>query len=127
MFLEYEAKNKALKRWAEHSKSDKLKPYLNKRKELQFIFALGIYYRWVIAPIARSGAFFERANNKGINGVTLGGIKLDREFQTSTLKAKDDFYKIIEWYGLSESFLSLTDIKSIVLSLVELEERQRND
>jgi len=53
MFREFGDKCRELNKWREHSRSDKVKKYLNQPEAIYFIFALGIYYRYVIAPFAR--------------------------------------------------------------------------
>lgn len=127
MFREYEEKCRELARWSEHSKYRRIKPYLRQREVIQFIFALGIYYRYVVAPLSSCADFFGRLESEFEAGLTIGGRKITPDFRTSLQAAAENFYGLIESYGLTQSFFAQTDVKRIVMALVELEERRTNE
>jgi len=89
------------------------------------LFALGIYYRYVIAPLTRTSDFFERVQQKDIHSIAIGGREIGSEFRASIYQAEQHFNQVLKKYGLSESFFSLTDVKQIVMSLIQMEERPR--
>jgi hypothetical protein len=96
---------------------------IRKHETIEYIFALGIYYRYIIAPITKTGEFFDRIRKNDIGGISVGGKNVGYEFQISIRKAKKHFNIIMGKYGLNETFFSLTDVKQIVMELIKLDER----
>lgn len=127
MYREYEEKCRELERWREHSRLQRARPYLAQRDAIHFIFALGIYYRYVIAPLSSSANFFERLETKYEAGLTVGGRKIGADFRSSIQNAANHFGDVIKSFGLGASFFAQTDVKRIVMGLIELEERRTNE
>lgn len=75
MYREYENKCRELERWNQNSRYQKVKRYLREREAIQFIFALGIYYRYVVAPLFSCANFFERLESDFEAGLTVVGIE----------------------------------------------------
>jgi len=126
MFREYESKQRELSGWAQHTRSRKIKEYLDQKDTIEYLFALGIYYRYVIAPLTRTGSFYERIEASDIQSLSVGGREIGPEFRNSIFEAENHFNNVLEKYGLSESFFSLTDVKQIVMSLIRIDERRDN-
>ncbi len=126
MFREFESKQKELTRWAQTSKSSRIKKYLEQRETIEYIFSLGIYYRYVIAPITRTGAFFERIESRDVSSLLIGGKEIGPEFRQSISNAEHHFNNVLEKYGLNEPFFSLTDVNQIVTSLIQIDERRQD-
>lgn len=126
MFREFQSKQKELQRWETTSKSNRVKRYLNQSEIIELLFAVGIYYRYVIAPLTQTGDFFQRLEKKDILSVRVGGKELDTEFRQSMLEAEVHFHNILNKFGLSEGFFAITDVKQIVMSLISIDERDRH-
>lgn len=127
MYREYENKCRELERWNQNSRYQKVKKYLREREAIQFIFALGIYYRYVVAPLSSCANFFERLESEFEAGLTVGGRKITSDFRTSLQIAVEHFHGIAKEFGLTPSFFAQTEVKRIVMTLIELEERRSND
>ena len=127
MYREYEDKCRELERWIQHSRYQKAKIYLQQREAIQFIFALGIYYRYEVAPFSSCANFFERLESEFEAGLTVGGRKIPPDFRASIQIATDNFHDVLKSFGLGLSFFAQTDVKKIVMKLIELEERRSND
>ena len=84
---------------------------------------MGIYYRYVIAPLTSTGRFFERLETNFEAGLKVGGREIDSQFRSSIQDAHRYFVNVIQEFGLSEAFFGQTDVKRIVMSLIEVEER----
>ena len=125
MFAEYEAKCAELNRWAANSRSRKMQKYLKSVEEIQYIFALGIYYRYVVAPFVGTTEFFDRVDRDGDGGIRLGGRVLTADYRSVIRGAADRFKWIASDFGLSEAFFAQTDVYSIVSKLVNIEEKRR--
>ena len=125
MFAEYEAKCAELRRWAANSRSRKMQRYLENADEIQYIFALGIYYRYIVAPFAGTTEFFDRIGGDADGGIKLGGRVLTADYRSTIRDAADKFRWIASDFGLSEAFFAQTDVKTIVFALVKLEERRQ--
>ena len=126
MHREYEDKCKELARWRERTKSGRIAPYLKSKDSIEFLFAVGIYYRYIIAPLTSSDKFLARLAGRGSGSVRVGGHVLGAEFRLTLQKAIIQFSQICTNFGLPESFFAQTDVRRIVLSLVEFEERASN-
>ena len=125
MFREFESKQRELNGWIQHTRSNRIKKYLEQREIIEYMFALGIYYRYVIAPLIRTSDFFQRIQQRDIPSIAVGGREIGPEFRSSILQAEKHFNHVLRKYGLSEAFFSLTDVKQIVLKLIKIEERPR--
>ena len=125
MFREFESKKRELSGWTQHTRSKRIKDYLEQRETIEYLFALGIYYRYVIAPLTRTSDFYERIQQRDIPSIAIGGREIGPEFRNSIFQAEKHFHYVLREYGLSESFFSLTDVKQIVMSLIRIEERPR--
>lgn len=127
MFGEYESKCRELSRWSEHSKSPRVKPYLKNLDAIQYIFAIGIYYRYVIAPLSGSSKLIERLEASNVQGIRVGGKPLGVEFKNSIESGAQYFNNVITRFGLPEPFFAQTEVPRIVMSLIELEERRARE
>ena len=125
MFREFESKKRELSSWIQHTQSEHIKGYLEQREIIEYLFALGIYYRYVIAPLTSTSDFFDRVQQQDISSIAIGGREIGPEFRKSISCAERHFHQVLREYGLSESFFSLTDLKQIVISLIQIEERPR--
>lgn len=101
--------------------------YLKSAEEIQYIFALGIYYRYIVAPFAGTTEFFDRIGADGDGGIRLGGRVLTADYRSTIREAADRFKWISSDFGLSEAFFAQTDVRKIVSTLVNLEERRRRE
>ncbi len=126
MFREFESKQRELSGWAQHTKSQRIKRYLEQREAIEYIFSLGIYYRYVIAPLTRTSTFFKRIESRDIPSLSIGGKEIGPEFRKSISNAESHFNNVIWKYGLSEPFFSITDVKQIVMSLIQIDERRQD-
>lgn len=126
MFREFESKQKELRQWEIHSKSRRIKKYLKQKDIIEYIFAVGIYYRYVIAPLTRTGEFFQRIEARDISGLLIGGRKVGSDFRQSMANAESHFHNVLEKYGLNEAFFNITDVKQIVMSLISIDERRQD-
>ena len=124
MFREYESKCKELAQWRKHSNYNKVQKYLKQSEVIEYLFAMGIYYRYVIAPLTSTGRFFERLETNFEAGLKVGGREIDSQFRSSIQDAHRYFVNVIQEFGLSEAFFGQTDVKRIVMSLIEVEERR---
>ena len=127
MYREYEEKCRELARWAENSRHQKAEPYLRQREAIHFIFALGIYYRYIVAPLSGCAHFFERLESEFEAGLTVGGRKVSTDFRASIQSAAEYFHNAIKAFGMSQTFFAQTDVKRIVMTLIEMEERRQNE
>lgn len=127
MYREYDDKCRELARWSQHSRYQKAKSYLQQREAIQLILALGIYYRYVVAPLSSCANFFERLESEFEAGLTVGGRKISPDFRASLQIAAEHFHDLLKPFGLGTSFFAQTDVKRIVMTLIELEERRSND
>jgi len=126
MYREFEMKQKELKQWAAHSNSKRIKQYLKQNDIIEYLFALGIYYRYVIAPLTRTGEFFHRIEQKDISGLIIGGREVGNDFRKSISNAESHFHSVLEKYGITEAFFAITDVKQIVMSLITIDERRKD-
>ena len=126
MLREYESKQRDLERWLETSKSQRFKNYLKQKEVFEYFFALGIFYRYIIAPFTRTKSFYEFIESKGVSSLSIGGIEISTDFRKSIAKADKHFQYILHEYGIDEKFLSLTDVKTIVTTLIQIDERNQN-
>lgn len=127
MEREFEAKHRDLERWAEKSRSLRLRPYLERRSDIEFLMALGIYYRYVLAPLAGASDFIGRITGDTDGAVRVAGRRLDKQFQRSIQRAHAAFSAVVMAYGMPPAFFAETDVRRIVMSLVELEERRARE
>jgi len=127
MEREFEAKHRDLERWAGHSRSARLRPYLERRGDIEYLMALGIYYRYVLAPLAGASDFIGRIADGTDSAVRVAGRRLDKQFQRSIDRAQAAFSAIVIAYGMPPAFFAETDVRRIVMSLVELEERRARE
>ncbi len=125
MFREFESKQRELSGWIQHTRSRRIKGYLEQREIIEYLFALGIYYRYVIAPLTRTSDFFDRVQQRDIHSIAVGGKEIGPEFRASIRQAEKHFNHVLKEYCLSEPFFSLTDVKQIVMALIQIEERPR--
>jgi len=126
MFREFEVKQKELKQWEAHSKSARVKKYLKQSDIIEYLIALGIYYRYVIAPLTRTGEFFQRIERRDISGLIIGGREVGSDFRQSISKAESHFHSVLEKYGITEAFFAITVVKRIVMSLITIDERRQD-
>jgi hypothetical protein len=126
MYREYEEKCRELERWHQHSRYQKAERYLREGEAIQFIFALGIYYRYVVAPLSSCANFFKRLESEFEAGLTVGGRRISPDFRYSLQFAVEHFHDLVRSFGLGPSFFAQTDVKRIVMTLIELEERRSN-
>lgn len=126
MFREFELKQKELQQWEAHTKSKRVKRHLRQNDIIEYLFALGIYYRYVIAPLTRTGEFFQRIEVRDISGLIIGGREVGVEFRQSMSNAESHFHNVLKKYGLSEAFFAITDVKQIVMSLINIDERRQD-
>jgi len=126
MFREYESKCSELEGWRVHSSRSDMAGYLNQAGAIHLVFALGIYYRYVVAPFGGSAEFFARVRRKSGAGLRLGGESLDPQLMASIGSAVRQFEAMAQSFGLDRSLLSLTDVKSIVPELKAREEARRH-
>lgn len=124
MFREYEAKCRDLQQWAEHSNVPRIQRYLQQREQIHFIVAMGIYYRYVVAPFLGLNEFLQRLYGGFGSDLEIGGQKVGESFRDTIAGATGDFRRIAEEFGLPEPFFALTDVRRIVLTLIEIEERR---
>jgi len=124
MEREFEAKQRDLERWAEKSRSARLRPYLERRSDIEYLIAIGIYYRYVLAPLTGASDFIGRIAGDSDAAVRVAKKRLDKEFQRSIDRAQATFSAIVMTYGMSPAFFAEADLRRIVISLVELEERR---
>lgn len=125
MLREYETKTDSLKRWSASSRSTRIKQYINQRDTLHLIFAMGIYYRYVIAPLFGAASFFERltASEQAV-GLKIGGKTIGPEFQAAIQRSAARFHTISSNFGLPQTFFAEVDVQRIVWKLIEIEERR---
>ena len=126
MFREYESKVRDLRHWTQNSKSGDVRSFLIQHEQIEFIFALGIYYRYVIAPSIGTSEFIKRLNTGFNAGLQIGGQPIAKAFRESIDSAARDFSRICKNFGLPETFFAETDSRRIILALIRLEKR-RND
>lgn len=126
MYREFESKQRELSGWAQYTRSRKIRKYLEQKDTIEYLFALGIYYRYVIAPLTRTGRFFERIEANDIESLSVGSREIGPEFRNAIFAAEKHFSNVLEKYGLGESFFSLTDVKQIVMSLIQIDERRED-
>ena len=124
MEREFEAKHRDLERWAERSRSARMRPYLERRSDIEFLMALGIYYRYVLAPLAGASDFIGRITGDTDGAVRVAGRRLDAKFKRSIDRAQAAFSAVVMAYGMPPAFFAETDVRRIVMSLVELEQRR---
>lgn len=126
MEREYEFKCRRLTSWRETSKSQRLRPYLPKATTLQSIIALGIYYRYVIAPLTSAGDFVHRLESRYEVGLQVAGKTVSPDLFYSLEAGRIRFQTLAQLFGLEEGFFAISDLGQIVMSLVRREE-QRSD
>jgi hypothetical protein len=128
MYREYEAKSRELSRWRERSSSARMRPYLNQLGVLEELIALGIYYRYVVAPLASSADFFGRleSSNEGVD-LKVGGKRIDGEFRNRIDRGVNRFAAITRNFGLPAYLFSEGDVSAFVRNLVTIEERRSRD
>lgn len=127
MFREYEAKSRDVRRWAAASKSHRLKHVFTSIEAVEFVFALGIYYRYVVAPTSGVLEFAGRLEGTADAGLRIGGRVIEKEYKVSARAGLAQFRSTLLRFGLSEEFLAITDVKTIVMALAELEERRARE
>lgn len=126
MEREYEFKCRRLTSWRETSRSQRLRPYLTKETTLQSIIALGIYYRYVIAPLTSAGDFVHRLESRYDVGLQVAGKTVSPDLHYSLEAGRIRFQRLAQLFGLEEGFFAISDLNQIVMSLVRREE-QRSD
>jgi len=126
MFREFEYKQKELRQWEIHSISQRVKKHLKQKEIIEYLFALGIYYRYLIAPLSRSNEFFQRIEARDVSSLIVGGHMVGPEFSQSISNAESHFHNVLEKYGLTEAFFAITDVKQIVMSLINIDERRQD-
>lgn len=127
MFGEYEAKCAELRRWSEKSQSSRYKQYLSHRETIELIFAIGIYYRYVVAPISGAAEFSERIRDRSQAGLEIAGYNFGKDRQNAIEEAHGVFVRIAERHGVPERLLAETEVRRIVRLLIELEERRSDE
>lgn len=127
MLSEYKAKCGDLNRWIEKSASLRVAPYLRNREAIQYIFALGIYYRHVVAPLSGSARLIERLEASDVKGLKVGGRTISSDFRNTIDSGIQHFNSIISEFGITETFFAQSDVVRIVMSLIELEERRARE
>ncbi|MCL4701319.1 MAG: hypothetical protein LC136_00565 [Burkholderiales bacterium] len=126
MMREYEYKCRRLSNWQERSRSQRLRPYLEKTAVIQQVIALGIYYRQVIAPLTSAGNFVHRLQSQHELGLQVAGKTVTPDLHFSLEAARIRFQQLSRSFGLEENFFAISDLNQIVMSLVRLEERRTN-
>jgi hypothetical protein len=132
MHSEYESKCRQLARWNENSNSEKYKYYLEQSESIQFIIALSIYYRYIVAPynglVEFTSRLDGRAAEKGFDErIRIGGKIMSRENLGAIRKGIERFHSISNEYGLDQYIFAQTDVRKIVYRLVEKEESRSSE
>lgn len=94
---------------------------------MEFIFAIGIYYRYVVAPISGAAEFSERIRDKSQAGLEIAGHNFGKDRQNAIEEAHDVFLRIVERHGVPERLLAETEVSKIVRLLIEIEERRSDE
>ena len=124
MGREYEGKCRDLQRWAVATRRASVWNFLAHEDTLHLIFSMGIYFRYVMAPLSSCTDFFERLQANEDVTLKIGGHEIDRRFQTSIRRATMSFHAVAARYGLSEAFFAESDVRRIVMKLMETERRR---
>ncbi len=125
MYQEYEAKCRELRRWIENSQSPKFRKYLAQREAIEFIYALGIYYRYIIAPIDGASRFASRLSTYSDAGeLKIAGRIQTQDVQQAIDRGIERFHSIASDFGLTQSIFAEVDAQKIVYLLVKSEEQR---
>lgn len=123
MEREYEYKCSRLANWRETSRSNRLQPYLRRADVIHQVFALGIYYRHVIAPLTSAGNFVSRLHRDDLS-LRVAGKPVSMELHYSLEAARIKFHRLSNAFGLDETFFALSDLRQIVMALVRIDEQR---
>jgi len=125
MKREYDAKCRQLARWRVGSRSERLRPYLKQEAVLHQLIALGIYYRYVIAPLTSAGDFVRRLVLHDL-GLQVAGQRIGSDLHDQLQAGRLQFYSLARTFGLEEEFFAISDLQQMVMNLVRLEERRHD-
>lgn len=123
MDREYEYKCSRLANWRESSRSSRLRPYLQRADVIHQVFALGIYYRHVIAPLTSAGNFVSRLHREDLS-LRVAGKPVSIELHYALESARIKFHRLSNAFGLDETFFALSDLRQIVMTLVRIDEQR---
>lgn len=123
MKQEYDKKVSEFSNWIQNTQSKKLKKYSKYKETFYLIFALGIYYRYVIAPLVSTKDFFYRLNSYNTIELKLANQKIDRQVIESINKAHIYFLYIINEFDIPETLFAEPDLKKIVFGIINIEEK----
>ena len=124
MNQEYEKKVKEFSNWLQNTKSQKIKKYSKHKEVFYLIFALGIYYRYIIAPLVSTKDFFNRLNNSNTSiELKLANQKIDKQIIESINNAHKYFLYIINEFNIPETLFAESDLKKIVNGIINIEEQ----
>lgn len=123
MKQEYDKKVREFSNWIQNTQSKKLKKYSKYKETFYLIFALGIYYRYVIAPLVSTKDFFYRLNSYNTIELKLANQKIDRQVIESINKAHIYFLYIINEFDIPETLFAEPDLKKIVFGIINIEEK----
>lgn len=121
---EYEYKRRRLSYWRQRSRSNRLRPYLEREAVIQQILALGIYYRHVIAPLTSAGNFVHRLQSRHELGLQVAGKTVGNDLYISIEAGRIQFQRLAHAFGLEDSFFAISDLNQVVMGLVRIEERR---
>ena len=124
MEREYEFKCRRLANWRQTSRSQRLRPYLTNESVIQQILALGIYYRYVIAPLTSAGDFVHRLQSRHEVTLQVAGKPVSPDLHYALEAGRIKFRQVANLFGLEESFFAISDLNQIVMGLVRREERR---
>lgn len=121
---EYEAKARELARWAERSRSGRMRNYLNQASTIRELIALGVYYRHIIAPLEGSAQFMEMLQRTAdVTRVKVGGKEITPEFRLRIERGVSAFHSMTRSFGLPSRLFAESDVGRFVMALVRLEIR----
>jgi hypothetical protein len=124
MEREYEFKCRRLANWRETSRSQRLRPYLANELVIQQIVALGIYYRYVIAPLTSAGDFVHRLQSRHEITLQVAGKTVSPDLHHTLEVGRMHFQRLARSFGLDDTFFAISDLNQIVMGLVRREERR---
>jgi len=128
MAREYEAKSRELARWAEKSRSLRVRKYLEHGEVMRELLALGIYYRHVIAPLEGSAQFMERLQRTAdVTHVRVGGREITPDFRARVDRGIAAFRSMARSFGLPPRLFAESDVGRFVMNVIRLEETPRAD
>lgn len=124
MEREYEFKCRRLANWRQTSKSQRLRPYLANEPAIQLVLALGIYYRYVIAPLTSAGDFVHRLQSHHEVTLVVAGKTVSPNLHQTLEAGRIQFQQLTRLFGLDDTFFAISDLNQIVMGLVRREERR---